>query len=175
LRKIEVVPYDENWKRLYSVEEKILRTVFGKNLLKIHHVGSTAIPGLSAKPIIDILIEVNSLTEADSKNSEMSKIGYSALGEYGIKGRRFFRKGDKIRTHHIHLFQENDENLLRHIAFRDYLLSNQKRLKEYEELKIGLAIKYPYSIDEYCDGKNSLILEIEKEALNWSEKYHTKN
>jgi len=97
----------------------------------------------------------------------MIKEGYEPLGEYGIKNRRFFQKGGDKRTHHIHIFQENDINVIRHIAFRDYLNYNKKRLKEYENLKIKLAKKFPYNVDLYCNGKDSFIKEIEQEALIW--------
>ena len=113
--------------------------------------------GLSSKPIIDILIEVRNLLQVDKKNNEMIKIGYKPLGEYGIKNRRFFHKGDDNRTHHIHIFKQKDQNIIRHLAFRDYLRHNKKKMKEYESLKIKLTKNYSDDIDMYCKKKNILI------------------
>lgn len=170
MRKIEILPYDKNWKVQYEKEKTLLLNIFKNSINHIYHIGSTSIPNLAAKPVIDILIDTYSISNIDNFNQEMIKAGYEPLGEYGIKNRRFFLKGGDNRTHHVHIFQKNDHNIIRHLAFRDYLNHNKKRLKEYEELKIKLAIKYPYDINGYCEGKNNLIKEIEKEAVIWYNK-----
>jgi GrpB-like predicted nucleotidyltransferase (UPF0157 family) len=167
MRKVEVIKYNKKWINYFQTEKIILNKIFQDNAINIHHIGSTSIPGLSAKPIIDILIEVKNLLKVDSKNNEMIKQNYEPHGEYGIKNRRFFSKEGNNRAYHVHIFQEKDNNIIRHLAFRDYLKHNNFRSKEYKELKINLAKKYPNDIDSYCKGKNSLIKEIEKEALYW--------
>ncbi len=170
MRKIEVLPYNKKWLQQFLDEKICLKNIFRTNAVNIHHIGSTSVPGLAAKPIIDIMIEVNSLQEVDSKNKKMIELGYRPLGEYGIKNRRFFQKGRDNISHHVHIFKINDENIIRHLAFRDYLKVNKKRLKEYEEFKIKLADQYHDDIDSYCKGKDFLIKEIEKEALNYYKK-----
>jgi len=167
MRKVEVVKYDINWKNKFNIEKNILLKIFNKNIIKIYHIGSTSIKGLSSKPIIDILIEVKDLLKIDEKNDEMIKAGYEPLGEYGIKNRRFFQKGNNNRTHHVHIFQKKDYNIVRHLAFRDYLKYNHKRLKKYEDLKIKLAKQFQNDIESYCNGKDNFIKETEKEALLW--------
>jgi GrpB-like predicted nucleotidyltransferase (UPF0157 family) len=102
---------------------------------KIHHVGSTAVPGLAAKPIIDILIEVTGLEALDALHEDMKVIGYKPKGEFGIPGRRYYQKGGKQRTHQIHAFVTGDFNVTRHIAFRDYLRANSDVAREYGEVK----------------------------------------
>jgi GrpB-like predicted nucleotidyltransferase (UPF0157 family) len=167
MRKVEVIKYNKKWINSFKTEKIVLNKIFQDNIINIHHIGSTSIPGLSAKPIIDILIEVKDILEVGSKNNEMIKQGYKPYGEYGIKNRRFFSKDRNKKAYHVHIFQEKDNNIIRHLAFRDYLKHNNFRLKEYEKLKINLAKKYSNDIDSYCKGKDSLIKEIEKEALNW--------
>ena len=133
----------------------------------IHHIGSTAIVGLAAKPIIDIMPVVKRLDEVDVVSNKFEKIGYEYLGEFGIKGRRYLRKGVTERTHQIHIFEQGDSiNVKRHLAFRDYIQTHEDEMKEYARLKKDLAQKFPYDIDSYCDGKEEFIKKIEAKALN---------
>lgn len=97
--KVEVVDYRPEWAEMYAAEAEKIREVLGENLIEIHHIGSTAVKGLKAKPIIDILAVVSDLVSLDGKNSEFEKAGYECMGEFGIRGRRYFRKGEEIRTH----------------------------------------------------------------------------
>lgn len=94
-RKMEVQDYNPEWEREYLLEKNRLQHVLKEVAIKIHHIGSTAIPGIKAKPIIDILIEVTSIDELDELTKEMKELGYEAKGENGIKGRRYFQKGEK--------------------------------------------------------------------------------
>jgi GrpB-like predicted nucleotidyltransferase (UPF0157 family) len=172
MRNVEVIPFSKKWKTKFTIEKTILKNIFKDNIVNIYHIGSTSIPGLAAKPIIDILVVVKNLGKIDKKNNEMIKIGYKPLGEYGIKNRRFFQKDGSNRSHHVHVFQSADDNIVRHLAFRDYLIHNEKRFKEYELLKIKLAGQFPFDIDAYCKGKDSMIKEIENEALVWYKKHN---
>ena len=169
MRKIEVVKYDPGWVKKFNEEESILEKIFKENVENIFHIGSTSVPGLSAKAVIDLLIVVKDLQKVDSKNEEMIQAGYEPKGEFGIKNRRYFPKGGDNRSHHVHIFQKEDSNIIRHLAFKEYLKYNNKRMKEYELLKIELARKFPHDIDGYCNGKDFLIKKIEKEALSWYE------
>src|SRR3989338_9466562 len=106
IRTIEVLPYDPNWPELYRKESALLSDIFKDQLISIHHIGSTAVPGLCAKPIIDIMPVVKDISKIDAFNKEMAAIGYEAIGEYGIPNRRFFFKGGvNHRTHHVHVYQ----------------------------------------------------------------------
>ncbi len=164
---VEVVPYDPNWKKAYEKEKEALVDNLGELIYKIHHIGSTSIKGLAAKPIIDILLEVQSLTTLDNASSAFQSLGYEIMGEFGIKGRRYYRKGDANRTHQVHAYEAGDANVKRHIAFRDYLVANPAVMHKYEKLKIRLANEYGNDIERYCDGKDSFVKYHEARALQW--------
>jgi len=93
MRKIIVVPYDDRWPEMFEAESLLIKTLLGGMVKDVHHIGSTSVPGLSAKPVIDILLEVSDLKELDKYHSAMAHAGYIARGENGIAGRRYFIKG----------------------------------------------------------------------------------
>ena len=167
--KVEVVPHDPNWRSAFETESKLIALALGENVVAIHHIGSTAIPQIHAKPIIDMLVEVKDILKIDTHSSEMEALGYQALGEFGIPGRRFFRKGNEagIRTHHIHSFEVGSPQIERHLAFRDYMITHSEAAQEYSELKRKLAKKYPDNIQAYMDGKDGFIKEIDLKAAKW--------
>lgn len=165
---IRVVDYNLNWRKMYNEEEKLIRDILKIELIRSFHIGSTSVPNLKAKPIIDIMLVVNDIDKLDNYSSQFENLGYEAMGEFGIKGRRYFRKGGDNRTHQIHAFQyDNIQNIERHLAFRDYLCKKPEICIEYGELKSKLANKYPNDIDGYCDGKDDFVKRIEKDALKW--------
>jgi len=164
--RITVVDYNPAWPRHYTAEAVSLRKILNGAINKIHHIGSTAVPGLSAKPVIDIMITALNLELLDQKNAVMEEFGYEVMGEYGIAGRRFYRKGGDHRTHHIHAFLKGDSNVRRHLAFRDYLIAFPDVALEYENLKTRLALS-SHDMTEYSDGKNPFIKYYEDKALNW--------
>ena len=122
---------------------------------------------MPAKPTIDILLEVHAIDLVDSLNPMMQQYGYEAWGEYHIPGRRFFVKGVEKRTHHVHVFEKNSSEIPRHIAFRDYLIKQPQRAKDYATLKIKLAEQYRNNRRAYLTGKQHLIKTLEKEALSF--------
>lgn len=163
---IVVVDYDPLWPLLFRKEADAISRILGDNLVLIHHIGSTSVPFLAAKPIIDIMPVVKDLSGVDAVSEEFVKLGYEYLGEFGIKGRRYLRKSGQERTHQIHIFQmEDDVNISRHLASRDYLRSHRDVAMEYAELKKDLAARFPYDIDGYCDGKDAFVKRIENLAL----------
>ncbi len=168
LRVVEIVRYDPAWKGAFRDEEKALRQILGQELLEIHHIGSTAVPGMKAKPVIDILVVVKDIRMVDSFNERMSTLGYLAMGEYGIKGRRYFTKGGLRRTHHLHVFQEGSPEVERHLRFRDFMIAHPRVAQEYAELKSGLALRFPTDIESYCDGKDAFIKDIDERARAWA-------
>ena len=163
---IVVVDYDPFWPLLFRKEADAISRILGDNLVLIHHIESTSVPFLAAKPIIDIMPVVKDLSGVDAVSGEFVKLGYEYLGEFGIKGRRYLRKGGQERTHQIHIFQmEDDTNILRHLAFRDYLRSHRDVAMEYAALKKDLAARFPYDIDGYCDSKDAFVKRVENLAL----------
>lgn len=102
---VRVVPPDPAWAEGYRRERALLMPVFGPLLVELHHIGSTAVEGLWAKPILDLMPVVTSLEAVDRLDPELEALGYQCMGEFGIPGRRYFRKGGDHRTHQLHVFQ----------------------------------------------------------------------
>ena len=114
---VRVVPYRPEWPLLFAQEAEKIGKAFGAELLAVHHIGSTSVEGLAAKPIIDILAVVRDVNAIDTFAPAMEALGYEAMGEFGIPGRRYYRKGGENRTHQIHAFSEEDHwNIDRHLA-----------------------------------------------------------
>src|SRR3954463_7125609 len=101
MRKVEVVRHDPLWRDAFEAEAKRVAAALGENVVAVQHIGSTAIPNIYAKPIIDLLVEVREIAEVDGRSPAMESLGYEVMGEYGIPGRRYFRKDNRegIRTH----------------------------------------------------------------------------
>ncbi|MBI9046581.1 MAG: GrpB family protein [Anaerolineaceae bacterium] len=167
-RIVELLPSDSLWIKAYSIEAENLKNFFGNELLEIHHIGSTAIPGILAKPIIDIMPVVKDIDIIDSLNIQMEAVGYFAKGEYGIPGRRYFFKGGlNHRTHHVHVFPIRHLEIERHLNFRDYLREHPSDAKAYSDLKEKLAIDFRKSPEKYSEGKTALIRELDEKAKIW--------
>lgn len=164
---VTVVEYNPLWGELFNEEAEQLKFILGDIANHIYHIGSTAVPGLMAKPIIDIMLDVISLKHLDVKNEAFEKLGYEVKGEFGIPGRRYFRKGGDHRTHQIHAFKSGDSNLIRHLVFRDYLIAHKKTANEYGKLKFDIAKKCNNDIEKYCDEKDSFVKHHEAKALEW--------
>lgn len=167
--KVEVVAHNPNWKQNFASESSKIAKALGKNVIFIHHIGSTAIPNIYAKPIIDFLVEVRDIDRVNEKNAEMEALGYEVMGEFGLVGRRYFRKENPlgIRTHHVHTYQVGSPEIERHLAFRDYMIAHPEDARKYGELKLQLAQKYPEDIEGYIDGKDKFVKEMEKKAIQW--------
>ena len=165
---IIVTEYNPAWSEMYENESAAIRKILGENCIEIHHIGSTAVPGLAAKPIIDIMPVVYDLEAVDKAAADFEKIGYEYMGEFGIPGRRYLRKGGDERTHQIHIFSKNStDDIERHLAVRDYLRTHSDISSKYAELKKKLAKMYPDDIERYCDGKDEFVREMEKTALRY--------
>lgn len=166
---VRVVPYDPDWRVAFAVEAECIRGALQDRQIEVHHIGSTAIPGIFAKPIIDILLVVPSLELLDSKVPSMEALGFESLGEFGIAGRRYFRKNSTtgIRTHQVHAFKAGSAGVRRHLAYRDYLRSHPEAAQEYSLLKQRLANEFPQSMQDYIDGKDAFVKHHESLALEW--------
>lgn len=166
--KVMIKKHSEKWSQMYEHESCLIKDILGDELVDIHHIGSTSVSGLKAKPIIDIMPVVKSIEKVDLFNKQMEQIGYESLGEFGIKGRRYFRKGAGNRTHQIHVFQiDNQIDIDRHLAVRDYLRTHSDDARQYGDLKEDLANEFPNDIQSYADGKDSFVKELEQKALVW--------
>lgn len=171
MRKVEVVPHNRERQNLFAIEAKAIAQILGSNFVEVHHIGSTAIPNIYAKPIIDLLVGVRDLDLVDSKNSLMEDFGYRAMGEYGISDRRYFYKCSSLgkRSHHVHIFPATSPQIKRHLAFRDYLIAHPLEAQQYSDLKRKLAEQHPYDIKSYMDGKHEFIQNIDIKAARYTQ------
>ncbi len=170
VKKVKVVPPNPNWPNLFRAEADRIAAVLGQEVIAIHHIGSTAIPGIKAKPVLDFLIEVKDIDQVDDFNAEMIKLGYQPRGEYGIPGRRYFsKKTGSSSSHHLHTFQSGNPEVERHLNFIDYMRAHPEDAQTYSRLKEELARKFPEDIEGYIEGKAGFIKKIDKKAKIWQD------
>ena len=162
---VAVYPYDEEWPVEFEKEKKILEGILKDFDVQIEHVGSTSIPGLSAKPIIDIAIGVKDEKTLFEIEPVMAEAGYDILNDYETKGEILARKGPpECRTHYIHMQLIGSEYWDEFMYFRRYLLDHPEEIKRYEELKKELSVKYADERKKYTAGKNEYNSSIPEKA-----------
>ncbi len=165
-----ITKYDPNWINIFNELKERLGRIFAGKFSKIEHVGSTSIPGMNAKPLIDVLIVINSLENLDEQKEKMKIEGYEYMENYVSPNSILFYKtkdGEKIENIHVCMA---DNDLVNHLlVVRDYLRAHPDKAKEYSDLKSVLKEKYPDSYEAYRDGKNALLQAIKKEAYGWNE------
>ena len=163
-RNIVVLPYDEKWKQAFLDIKSELAAALGPLALSIEHVGSTSVPGLAAKPIIDIDVVVRK-TNLESAIKALATIGYEHEGNGGIEGREMFKYSGKehLMDHHLYVCPEDSRELKRHVLFRDYLRSHPDAVQAYSQIKKEAAKLYPHDIDSYINHKGTVIEKIYKE------------
>ncbi len=152
-----LVLHDPDWAKLFEEEKGKLRSVLPPEALDIQHVGSTAIPGLQAKPIIDIAIAAQHHTLADEWQDAMASLGYDYPGDIGFPEHRIYGRERDIRRFLVHVVDANGLQWRQYIFFRDRLRANSKLAKEYEALKLNAAAKYPTGRSSYSNAKSSFI------------------
>ena len=168
VRKVEVVPYQPNWPSLFQREADRLGPLIGENLIALHHIGSTAVPGLAAKPTIDILAEVKSHDRLETQTPKLETLGYQAKGENGISGRRYFQKVQgEVHLYHIHAFTAGHPDIQRHLNFRDFLRAHPVEAKAYAALKYDLAERFTFQAKQYTQGKTEFIRAVDARAAAW--------
>lgn len=164
--KIEIVPYDPQWPEQYLKEEALLQKALGDIPgLSIDHYGSTAVPGLAAKPIIDILIRVKR-EHWPGLIAPIESLGYFYWASNPDQDTLYFAKGmppfGERRTHHIHIFEPQRD---KEIRFRNHLRAHPGKAKEYESLKRELAVKFTYDRKGYTDAKTEFIERVLKDPI----------
>lgn len=152
----------------FREEANRIRQLLGDAIVEVHHVGSTSIPGLAAKPVIDLLPVVREIAKVDDQDGTLVADGYRSWGEYGIVGRRFYTRDlDGVRTHNVHIFAAGSPEIERHLAFAAYLRANSGARGEYEALKRTVYAEHPSDIAAYCAGKDAWIKRTEPVAVAW--------
>ena len=172
---IYLADYHPRWPQLFEEERARLHAAIGEWAADIQHVGSTSIPGIAAKPIIDIAVHLRSLVDALYCITPLMELGYECLGEFGIPGRIYFRKRtdqpirgqshDGIgRTHQIHMYELTNEQYEKQIVFRDYLRAHPDARKGYETLKRQLAERHARDVEAYAMAKSDFVQSILRSA-----------
>ena len=163
-KRVVVVPYDESWKQTFEDIKKEIAEALGELALRIEHVGSTSVEGLSAKPIIDIDVVIKDTTCLSSVIDALGQIGYQHEGDLGIPGREAFGYDGKehLMKHHLYVCAEDAAELKRHVKFRDYLRSHPEAVQAYSRVKEEGARLYPDDIDKYIEHKSPLIQKLYK-------------
>ena len=162
--KIKIVPYNDKWSFLFEKIKNELKRSIGHNDITIEHIGSTSVKNLASKPIIDILIGINS-KELDDYIDPIKNLGYTYIKEYEIETpnrRFFFIEKSKKRIAHIHLVKHDSQWFKRHLAFRNELRANEITRKKYQKLKYSLSEKEWKDGNEYANAKTTFIRSIEK-------------
>ena len=168
-QRVYLEPHDPRWAEEFTSESSLVASAIGNPVVAIHHIGSTAIPGIRAKPVIDMLAIVSDVSLLDERSPQLEALGYEVMGEFGISGRRYFRKDNDagIRTHQIHAFQAGSPQIQRHLLFRDFMRAHPDCAQKYEALKHWLAERYPNDIASYAAGKDEFIRVMDARALQW--------
>ena len=170
MRQVELIAPNPEWLGLFTEAANEIRTILKENCVEVHHIGSTAIPTIYAKPIIDILPVVKDISLVNSLNSQFEALGYVCMGEYGITGRRFYWKSKTKRTHNIHLFEQGSPEILRHLAFRDFMRNHTDYARAYSVIKCCLAEVFPCDIENYVNGKASFVQMMDYQTGNARDK-----
>lgn len=166
-KEIKVVPYNPEWKTEFEKIKTMINSYIGDLILTVEHVGSTSIEGLSAKPIIDLDVVIDSYDILPSIIDRLAIKGFEYEGNLGTEGREAFNRtvDDGCMKYHLYVCPKDGKGYLEHIAFRDYLRANGTARKEYEKLKLMLARTYRYDIDNYSDKKTEFVREILRKTL----------
>jgi GrpB-like predicted nucleotidyltransferase (UPF0157 family) len=174
VRTIEVVDHELTWAAAFEREATALAGIFGDSLVAVHHIGSTSVCGLAAKPIVDILVVLSETATIDRFNPGMEGLGYHIRGECldaevpGTPGRFYFSKDTAgVRTHHVHACAATHPQVPDLLAFRDYLRSHPERAAEYGALKRALARRHRHDNIGYMRGKDAFIKGLLAEARAW--------
>lgn len=157
---VKIVGHSPSWARLFAVEKQILESIIGEFVLQIEHIGSTAVKNLDAKPIIDIAVAVEKISDAQKCVAPLKNAGYTYKGENGIAGRHYLSKGEQRRTHHLHIVEQSSGLWREHLKFRDSLRAGKEIARKYAKLKRDLATRFPFDRESYTNGKAAFIQQV---------------
>lgn len=167
---VELHPHSPAWAGMAASEAVRLKEALGAMLVVVHHIGSTSIPGILAKPIVDLVPVVDDHAHLDAATPRMEALGYRAFGEFGLPGRRYFWRvvpATGKRAFQLHCYEEGAAEIERHLAFPAYLRAHPEIAKDYETEKRRAAALHPDNTLDYNAAKNDWIKRTERDALLW--------
>lgn len=156
---VRLVDYDARWPKLFAAEQQRIRDYCGTLALRIEHIGGTSIPGMCAKPILDIAAGLPCDTSTQDYVAALERAGYEHRGERGIPGRQYFRRGQP-RAYHVHLVEEGGPLWRDYIGFRDYLRAHAEAARRFADLKRVLAARFFQDREAYMNAKSSHVQQI---------------
>lgn len=167
--RVEIMPYDPAWPELFRERGRRLRAALGPEALRIDHIGSTSVPGLDAKPIIDIQISVASFEPLEAYLAPLVSLGYVFRSDNSERTKRYFREAPGTRREHIHVRKAGSWGEQFALLFRDYLRTHSIDAGAYARLKHDLAARYRHDRHGYTEAKTPFIWEIMRRANDWSQ------
>lgn len=168
--RVVLNPFSSKWAQAYLMEENRLSRALNHSTFKFFHIGSTSIPEMAAKPILDILLTVPSLEILDETQNKFESLGYEYKGEYGIAGRRYcvLYSSEKTKGYvHLHAFLEKSPEAETHLLFRDFLRARPEVAKEYKKMKLRFVNEMNLSRETYSESKGPFIKKILEDAMAW--------
>lgn len=157
--EVFLVPWTIEWEKEFELEKKSIQEVIERSIMNVHHIGSTAVKHLSAKPILDIAIEIKKFNDGDQLSLPLESLGYSYKGTNILPDRHYLIKGEP-RTHQIHMYQSGNKYLIEQLKFRDHLRANDRDRLEYEQLKLKIAQANKANKHNYAEAKTAFIKSI---------------
>ncbi len=160
--KVKLVEYSPKWKELFDVEKIAIIEMLGEEAISVEHVGSTSIPGMIAKPILDVMVAVDSIDDYEHFTPLLKKLGYQFMRDNRDNQEHvlYVKGGEEKRTHYLKFTNQDSRFWKEHVLFRDYLVSHPERAIEYKELKQDLLEKFKEEREKYTVGNEQFILEI---------------
>jgi GrpB-like predicted nucleotidyltransferase (UPF0157 family) len=163
---IKMIDYNSQWPEQFEQEKRLIFEKLGNTVIELFHIGSTAVPGLAAKPVIDMLLGVEKVPPSPDTIEALQTLEYNYLGEFGVPNRHFCRKGMPM-THHLHIVTWGTQQWENRILFRDFLRTHPKAAQQYEQLKRQSAMRFPHDRAAYTNSKTDLITELMEQAKRW--------
>jgi GrpB-like predicted nucleotidyltransferase (UPF0157 family) len=175
-RPVRLVPYDEDWPRAYEAIAAEIMEACVPHVVEVHHIGSTAVPGLGAKPVIDVMPGLRSFEDGFAIVDAMEGLGYEYCGEFGIPRRHYFRwRSGTDFERHIHCYAAGEGQWHWHLAFRDHLRAHPQDRERYYWLKVELARRFPDDVEAYADAKSAFVRSIISRYLTVDEAFASRD
>lgn len=166
---VRIVDYDPAWPALADAELRRVSEALGEVAVRLEHVGSTAVPGLAAKPILDLLLSVDAIEPRERYVEPLERLGYLFAPAPESPSRHFFAKPpQRPRTHHLHVVEAGGEHEFRHVAVRDFLRTDADEAARYAALKRQVVARHPQDRLAYIEGKDGYVTALEQRAVAWA-------